>query len=292
MRILLLGPGGLLGNAFLSARTWSGLVTAGRADLGDPSAASIAALVARAEPDLVVNCAAHTDADAAERDPSLVTAPNQLLPGLLGDACLREGVPLIHFSSTGCYGAWKDTPYSEDDPPRPTTVHHKSKIAGEEAVRQSGCDHLIARIGWLFGGPVTAPRNFVWRRLLEASTTDCLAADQSQTGNPTDVADVAAQALHAFESGARGLVNIVSQGSVNRVGYVERIVKASGLPCRVVPGPAFKRAAPVTHNEAAVNARLQALGLDRMPPWEEAVDEYVARLKATPSWQLLRKTVT
>lgn len=289
MRILLLGPGGLLGSAFRGARPWSGLLAAGRSELADPTQAKIAALLAKAAPELVINCAAHTNADEAERDPAAAQSANVLLPGLLAQACRRAGLPLLHFSSTGCYGAWKDTPYSEDDRPQPTTVHHKSKLAGEDAVRDSGCEHLIARIGWLFGGPVTAPRNFVWRRLLEASASEQLPADQSQSGNPTDVADVAVQSLHAFDNGVRGLVNIVSHGSVTRFGYVERIVRASGLPCTIVPAPAFKRLAPVTHNEAAVNGRLQALDLDRMPSWEQAIDKYVASLKTLPAWQELRK---
>lgn len=286
---LVLGAGGLLGHAFVDRFGAGAVATAGRADLVGRDMDAIRRLVGDASPVLVVNCAAHTDADAAERDPEAAYAANETLPALLAAACREAGALLVQLSSTGCYGAWKDTPYSEQDPVHPTTVHHKSKVAGEEAVRASGCDYLIVRTGWLFGGPVTAPRNFVWKRLLEAAATERLASDTAQRGCPTDVADVSRQVLEAVKAGVRGTINVVAGGHVTRFGYVSRIVAASGLACEIVPAPAFERLAPVTPNETAVNARLLALGLDTMPTWEKAVEDYVAALKASPHWNDLRE---
>jgi dTDP-4-dehydrorhamnose reductase len=261
--------------------------TAGRDDLEGKDFQEVRRIVEDAAPDLVINCAAHTDADAAELNPAIAAAANSALPGIIGKICFEVGAVLVQISSTGCYGAWKDTAYSEDDPLRPTTVHHKSKVAGEEAVRASGCEHLIVRTGWLFGGSTAAPRNFVWKRLIEASSGRRLLSDTSQHGCPTAVHDVARQVLVALAAGVRGTVNVVSQGSVSRFGYVERIVRAAQLPCEVLPSPAFARLAPVSPNEAAVNGRLRALGLDHMPRWEEAVDDYVGALMRSPDWKRL-----
>ncbi|HZG09359.1 MAG TPA: NAD(P)-dependent oxidoreductase [Allosphingosinicella sp.] len=281
-KTLILGSGGMLGSAFVAAHGPNGLATAGRAQI---KAQGVEAIVRAAEPNLVINCAAHTDVEGAERDPAEAIAANAVLPGKLGDACREGGALLVHISSTGCYGAWKSSPFVEIDRAEPTTVHHRSKLAGELAVRESGCNHLIVRTGWLFGGQPGAPKNFVWNRLVEASGTDRIVSDPFQRGCPTLVDDVARQIFSALAAGIHGLVNIVSGGSARRFDYVERIVRAARLPCAVEPAQTpFKRLAAVSPNEAAVNERLRAQGLDAMPTWEDAVDRYVATLIASRQW--------
>ena len=285
MRILLLGAGGLLGGAFARALEGRDVVTAGRDALDVRAHAAIAALVRDAAAGVVINCAADTAVDRAEDDPEEALRANAMLPTLLAQQCRRSGAVLVHVSSTGCYGAWKATPYDEDDPLRPTTAHHRSKLAGEAGVREAGCESLILRAGWLFGGAPTQPRNFVWNRLVEAHGQARLVSDPFQRGNPTRADEFAAQALDLIEAGLRGTFNCVSGPGVSRLDYVARIVAASGLPCRVEAAPEpFARRAPVSANETAVNGRLGLLGMDRMPPWTEAVDRFVAELMATPAW--------
>lgn len=272
----------MLGSAFRTYLAAAGPRLVDRAEL---AAAGAEAILSETRPDLVINCAAHTDVEGAERDSEAAYAANAELPGRIARACATMGAVLVHFSSTGVYGRWKDEPYAEDDRAEPTTVHHKSKLAGEEAVAAAAREHLIVRTGWLFGGAPGAAKNFVWKRLIEASSSERMVSDPFQSGCPTFVDDVAEQVMVAVAAGVRGLVNVVAQGRTSRFGYVERIVRASGLPCHVEPASApFQRLAQVSPNEAAVNARLQALGLDCMPSWEEAVDRYVQDLVAAPDW--------
>jgi dTDP-4-dehydrorhamnose reductase len=276
---LILGAGGMLGRA-VAAACPSPVVTAGRAELEGNDAQAIIALVARVAPSLVINCAADVDADGAERDISKAMAANGVLPGFVAEACQAAGALMVQVSSTGCYGAWKDTPFTEDDPAQPTTAHHRTKLIGERAVAAAASDHLIARVGWLYGGDASNPRNFVWRRLVEASTSSQLSSDDEQHGCPSNVADVARQLFVAIDAGVRGTINIVTQGSASRYEYVRRIIEAAQMPCEVKPAPAFVRAAPVSHNETAINARLQERGLDIMPHWATAIDNYVAKLRS------------
>lgn len=287
MKVLILGAGGILGRAFgevLSAHT---IDTLGRDRLDVKRPKDIFEAIASLSPDLVVNCAAHTDVEEAERDSIPALAANGLLPGLIGSSCRRLCAVLVHISSTGCYGSWKSEPYTEEDPPQPTTVHHRSKIAGEKAVRESACEHVILRTGWLFGGAASQPKNFVWKRLVEARSAERLISDASQLGNPTYAPDVARQALTIVEAGVRGTFNAVSNGVGSRFDYVAKLVESSGLPCKVEPGPAFKRLAPVSQNEAAYNFRLDVLGLNTMPHWTDALGIYVATLMASPEWRAL-----
>lgn len=286
MTALICGAGGLLGSAM--AMRFEG-PTAGRADLEDANPEAIARLIDGAAPTMVINCAADTDAEKAEGDDASAIAANVDLPGRLARACADRGVPMIHFSSTGCYGDWKDGPYREDDPLRPTTRHHQTKAAGEDAVRDSGVDHLIVRTGWLYGGLPAAKRNFVWNRLLEARRATHMVSDAHQRGCPTWVADVADQLAIALDAGLRGTINLVAHGAATRADYVERIVTAADLPCRVEHGPAFPRRAPVSANETACNARLATVGLDAMRPWQQGIDAYVGILLRSKAWAALKE---
>ncbi len=236
--------------------------------------------------DVVINTAAHTDVDGAERDPDPAYAVNAVLPGLVAQACRRTGARLVHVSSTGCYGNELTRAYTEEDPLRPTTVHHRAKASGEQAVRDAACEALILRTGWLFGGSGERPRNFVRARLVEAVDKPIMTSDATQRGNPTWVDDVVRQTLLLLDAEVLGTFNCVGRGVASRFDYVSHIVSLSRLPCEVRPSTEpFRRAAAVSPNEGADNFRLRLLDLDRMPDWRQGVERYMASVAAAPGWR-------
>lgn len=279
------GSTGLLGRAFMQRLGSSHAVTIQRARLDADQPDAVLDAILEANPRRIINCAAHTDLEAAERDPRLDEKVNSRLPAILAEAARRCDAVLVHFSSTGCYGDWKETPYSESDETRPTTAHHRAKIAGEDAVRRSGAHHIILRTGWLYGGAPGQSKNFVWRRLLEARSTKRMTSDASQRGCPTFVDDLVGQTLAVIEAGEEGVFNATAHGGPSRYEYVKEIVAVSGLDCEVEPGAAFARLAPVSPNETAVNARLQRLGLDYMRSWNIALAPYVNSLMNSAEWR-------
>jgi dTDP-4-dehydrorhamnose reductase len=282
-RVVVTGASGLLGSSFLPLLAASEVHTIPHGRLSDHEA--LLAELRALRPTAIFNCAAHTNVEAAEQFPEVDYAANAVLPGVLAQACKAAGAVLVHFSSTGCYGAWKSGPYTEEDALQPTTVHHRSKRDGENAVTASGCRSVIFRLGWLYGGAPAAPKNFVWNRLVEAASTRSMTSDDSQRGCPTHVAEVAKNAMKAIGAGASGVFNLTAHGVASRFDYVSTIVKASALDCVVQPGPAFKRRAAVSQNEAATNARLASLGLDEMQDWRMPLEAYVHELIASPSWR-------
>ncbi|MEE4454249.1 SDR family oxidoreductase [Novosphingobium resinovorum] len=277
---VVIGAGGLLGSALAAGLERAGgkVVRLSRGDIDLVRVDAIAEAIARAGAVRVFNCAAHTDLEAAQDAPGLDRAVNCDLAGAIARASADQNIPLVHFSSTGCYGDWKETPYVEDDEPRPLSNHHQAKLAGEHAVAAAGGDHAIFRLGWLYGGETDQPKNFVWKRIVEAAGKTQMTSDAVQCGCPTYVEDVVRQVLLAVGEGQRGVFNAVSQGSASRCDYVRTIVSAAGLPCVVEAGPGFARKAPVSSNETAVNARLQAAGLDIMPHWRDSLASYVTGL--------------
>lgn len=280
--MVLTGATGMLGSRFAKGLQEQDLLTLARADLDITRPRDLIDRIVAAAPSVIINCAADTNVDKAESDPAPVFSTNALLPGLLAQAARETQALLVHFSSTGCYGPGKGdslAPHSDFEELHPTTVHHKSKAAGEVAIREAGCRHLILRLGWLYGGGITYRRNFVWARILEARSQSELSSDPHQIGSPTHVDDVVEQTLHLLETRLTGTFNCVADGAVARFDYVKRILELAGLSPRMVP-KRFMRLAPVSPNEAASNDKLRLLGLDRMPGWEAALSKYVDALLA------------
>ncbi|QNT77816.1 dTDP-4-dehydrorhamnose reductase [Entomobacter blattae] len=236
--------------------------------------------ITQLKPDIILNCAADTNVEGAEDNPSLALSVNALLPSLLAQAARKIEALLVHFSSTGCYGInelnpW--APHSDFETPNPTTAHHKSKIYGEDLIKDVGCRALILRLGWLYGGSIHHKKNFVWARIQEGRIKQELQSDPYQIGSPTHVDDVVKQTLHILEHNLTGVYNVVAHGAASRFDYVSKILSSAHLEVKLKP-LRFIRKAKVSFNEAAFNEKLAFMGLDIMPLWEEALETYVQTL--------------
>ena len=151
LNILLLGSTGQVG--WELART---LMPLGRVivpernlcDLARPQ--QLTALVDAALPDVIVNAAAYTAVDKAEQEAGLAMAVNAEAPGVLAIAARRHGALLVHYSTDYVFDGTKAGAYLETDTPNPSSAYGRSKLAGEQAVRGSGADHLIFRTSWVY----------------------------------------------------------------------------------------------------------------------------------------------
>jgi dTDP-4-dehydrorhamnose reductase len=279
--VIIAGGTGILGSAFVRRLVDTRLTILTRPDLDPAEPDAVRRRVRDISPSLVINCAADTDVETAETSPERAYAVNARLAGALAKGAAEAGAGFVHFSSTGCYGAWKTTPYEETDPLRPTTVHHQSKAAGEDEVLRGHPAALVIRLGWVFGGAAGQRKNFVWARLAEARSKAEIGSDPAQIGCPTSAADIAEQTLHLADVGVTGIINCVGNGApARRLDYVSAILAAAQSSTRVVP-MTFTRRAPVSPNESAVNARLKAMGLDRMPPWRDSLAAFVRSLQSS-----------
>ena len=276
----MVGPRGVLGSAFTRRIPLCDRIDLGREVIDPGKPAAIRARVVALKPRLVINCAADTDVEGAESAPERAFAINATLASALADGAAASSAAMVHFSSTGCYGDWKDEPYNDEDPLRPTTAHHRSKAAGEAAVLQAHPHALVLRLGWLFGGVPGQRKNFVWARLVEAHQKAEIGSNPSQYGNPTDADGVARLTLELVAARIHGIFNCVGEGHrASRLDYVAAILAAAGSTTRVVPVQ-FARRAAVSPNESALNARLMALGLNTLPPWRDSLASFVHALVA------------
>lgn len=197
-------------------------------DLADPTA--IRDAVTAILPRLVINAAAWTDVEAAERDP-LAVEINAVAPGVLAAAAARAGAALIHFSTDYVHDGTARRAYAESDAASPLHAYGRGKLAGDLAVLASGVPALILRLSWVYD---SAGRNFLLKILSLLRERETLQVVNDQRGAPTPagvIADAVA-AVIAKSAGdpaalfrhAGGVVNLACRGGTTWHGFAQEIM--------------------------------------------------------------------
>lgn len=233
MTILVFGGNGQVGQELLRAlaplgevvaTTRSGLLPDGRAceiaDFNQPD--SLVALLDRVQPRTVVNAAAYTAVDKAEREVEAAFRANAESPGVIARWCAAAGVPFVHYSTDYVFDGEGTAPYREDQPTAPLGVYGTSKRDGEDAVRAAGGRHLIFRTAWVYA---SHGANFLRTMLRVGAERDALRVVADQVGTPTPaalIADVTAQALQHADA-LSGTWHLTASGQTSWHGFAEAI---------------------------------------------------------------------
>lgn len=293
-KILLTGKNGQVGWELQRSLASFGQVVATDSkelDLADPDA--IRRTVRSIAPDIIINPAAYTAVDKAESDAARAMAVNGIAPGILAEESLRLGALLIHYSTDYVFDGSKAAPYTEDDAPNPQSVYGSTKLAGEQAIRASGCKHLILRTSWVYG---VHGGNFVKTILRLAKERNELRIVADQFGAPTwarDIAEATASALSFWQNSDRdgdlsGLYHLTAAGRTSWHQYAEEIVR---LARQYEPALASKALAihPIATHEYPVPAKRpsnsvlandkirEAFGIV-LPEWQDSVTECVREI--------------
>jgi dTDP-4-dehydrorhamnose reductase len=295
-RILLLGCNGQVGWELQRALSPLGTLTAldfdtpgaWKADFSQPE--SLAPLVDALAPDVIVNAAAHTAVDKAESEPELARALNATAVGVLARAAAARGAWLVHYSTDYVFDGSGDAPREEDATTGPLSVYGRTKLEGEQLVRDSGCRHLIFRTSWVYaarGG------NFARTMLRLAAERETLTVIDDQVGAPTGadlLADVSAHALRQAlrEPALAGTYHAVAGGETSWCGYARHVLafaQQAGMPLKA--GPDAVRAIPTsqypTPARRPLNSRLDTTRLRRafglqLPDWRIGVDRMLTEV--------------
>ncbi len=210
-------------------------VDRGRCDLAQAHA--LPALIDAVNPDVIVNAAAYTAVDRAEQEEALAMTVNGTAVGVLAEETKKRGGLLIHYSTDYVFDGTQPDPYTEGDDPSPLNAYGRSKLAGEIAIRQVACDHLILRTSWVYAA---RGRNFVKTVLRLAAERPELRIVADQIGAPTParlVADATALVLGKLSTreswrSASGIYHLTTGGATSWHGFATAIVTAA----REVPG--------------------------------------------------------
>jgi dTDP-4-dehydrorhamnose reductase len=183
MRILLTGKTGQVGSELARLFSLAGELTAlGRNELDLAKPDEVRHAIAQSRPNLIINAAAYTAVDQAEKEELLARIINADGPAVLAEEAKKIGAFLIHYSTDYVFDGTKRSPYAEDDATDPPSVYGRTKLAGEEAIRASGVLHLILRTAWVYA---TSGRNFLLTILRLASSREELRIVNDQFGTPT-----------------------------------------------------------------------------------------------------------
>jgi dTDP-4-dehydrorhamnose reductase len=195
--ILLIGKGGQVGSelAVLLPRLGD-VVALDRTQLDLSQAEQIRRAIRRIRPQLIVNAAAYTAVDQAEKEQDLARAINSEAPEIMAEEGGKIGASLVHYSTDYVFDGTKNSPYLEDDSPNPLSVYGRTKLAGERAIRSSGVSHLIFRTAWVYA---TQGRNFLLTILRLATQRDQLRIVHDQFGAPTRNSEIAASTTAILE---------------------------------------------------------------------------------------------
>lgn len=249
-RVLVTGAGGMLAHDIverLSAAGASLILTDVRESsvgsaqvmrLDITNAAQVAEFVERERPAIIVNCAAYTAVDDAEKNLDLAIAINSIGPRNLALAAKGIGGMLVHFSTdyvfgNACAAGKARKPFTETDEPQPCGAYGQSKRLGDELVQAILPDnHLIVRTSWLHGahGP-----NFVATILKLAGEREVIKVVDDQIGSPTWAGWLAEVVVRLLKRDARGVFHVSSRGNVSWFEFAREILRQAGLPTRVLP---------------------------------------------------------
>lgn len=286
MRVLITGRHGQVSRELqLSLADKAELLVLGQEQLNLADSEAIRRQVRALRPDLIINAAAHTAVDQAESEPELAFAINAQAPGVLAEEAAALAVPLIHYSTDYVFDGSKDGAYREDDATGPLGVYGRSKLAGEEAIRKVGGQHLILRTSWVYS---LHGKNFLltMQRLLQEREEMRVVADQ--IGAPTwagSIANATAELIQHWQNGQAGpwgTYHLSGLGETSWFGFASSIaeqLRLQGKPCARLQ-PIASSAYP-TPAQRPLNSRLDCSRLQQewnicLADWHDALLECLA----------------
>ena len=242
---------------------------------------SLRATIRQIKPDVIVNAAAYTAVDKAESETELADRVNGLASGVMAEEAASLGAWLIHYSTDYVFSGQGVTPWQETDPVAPVNHYGASKLAGEQAIIASGCNHLIFRTSWVYGA---RGNNFAKTMLRLAKDRETLSVIADQIGAPTGadlIADVTALAIQQVTKRPElaGLYHLAAAGEVSWHGYASHVIdfaKAQGEELAVTTVNPIETTAYPTPARRPLNSRLNTQKLRdnfslHLPDWQSGV---------------------
>ncbi len=249
------------------------------ADIEVSEIESVRAALFPLAPGVVVNTSACHRVDDIEAAPGCAFRVNVLGPRNLAVVCRQLDAVLVHLSTDYVFSGRKGGPYYESDPVDPINMYGISKAAGEMAVRSLWRRHFIVRTSGLYGaaGPSGKGSNFVELMLRLARSGKPIRVVDDQTLTPTPTASLARQIASLCRLGHYGTYHATCQGACSWFEFAAAIFELAGLAPDLGRQSTSQSGAVAARPSFSVleNRNLAMLGIDRMPPWRHALQEYL-----------------
>lgn len=282
MNILVTGCNGQLGNEIQLLEKGNGKhvffnTDVNELDITDENA--INAFVDANNIDGIINCAAYTAVDKAESNEALCHTLNATAPGYLAAAMGKRGGWMVQVSTDYVFDGTKHTPYSETDPTCPDSVYGRTKLEGEQLVRQHCERALIVRTAWLYS---IFGNNFVKTMIRLGKEKTELGVIFDQIGTPTYARDLAVAIMTAVEKGITpGIYHFSNEGVTSWYDFtkaIHRIAGISGCHVRPIHTEEYPTPARRPHYSVLDKTKIKATYNIEVPYWEESLAECISKL--------------
>lgn len=292
MKILITGSNGQLGNELQK------IVSTGKAEIGAVSEEiknaevfamdvdilditnleQVKKVLNEVKPDVVINCAAATNVDGCEANQDLAFKINSLGPRNLAMVAEELGAKIVQVSTDYVFSGVGEAPLKECDLVAPVSVYGKTKLLGEEFVRDFSTKYYIVRTAWLYG---YVGHNFVYTMMKLGKDRDTLNVVNDQLGNPTHANDLAYHILKLIQTEEYGVYHCTGKGECSWYNFASEIMKLSGRNCTVNPctSEEYKSMYPNSADRPAYssldNMMLRCTVGDEMRDWKEALKTFM-----------------
>jgi dTDP-4-dehydrorhamnose reductase len=287
MRILVTGGNGQLGNCMRVASKDSAneyiFKDVDDLDITDPEAVALDIKVNCY--DVIVNCAAYTNVDRAEEQQEVAELINAKAVEYLAKAAKENGVELIHISTDYVFGGnQNNTPCNEEQPTNPTGAYGVTKLHGEQAIINSGCEHVIIRTAWLYS---EYGKNFVKTMLNLTATKPELKVVFDQTGTPTYAQDLADAIVDIVENrkyiGNSGVYHFSNEGVCSWFDFTKIIAEYAGnTTCNIQPCYSSEFPSPVVRPSYSVldKSKIKRTFGVKVPYWTDSLKLCIKNLNS------------
>jgi dTDP-4-dehydrorhamnose reductase len=280
LKVAVIGSTGQLGQDLM--RAWGGeAVGFAHQDLDVTDGVGVASAMHLLGPDWVINTAAYHRVDDCEINPALAFAVNTLGAQNAARAAALVEAGVVFFSTDYVFGAQdreRERPYEEGDDPQPLNVYGVSKAAGEQLVMQANERHIVVRSAGLYG-TATSRKGWTFPELMleKARNDKSVSVVTDQVLSPTFTADLADKTRELIERDAKGVFHLTNAGECSWFEFARGTFDLAGVEAEMEPigtGQTRRRARRPSYS-ALTTSRLAEVGLSRMRPWKEALDDYL-----------------
>lgn len=238
---------------------------------------SVKNVIKTINPDVVINCAAATNVDGCESDEDFAFKVNSLGPRNLAMVCEEIGAKLVQVSTDYVFSGIGEKPLTEYDLAAPYSVYGKTKLLGENYVREFCSKYYIVRTAWLYG---YVGHNFVYTMRRLGKEKDSINVVDDQIGNPTNANDLAYHILKIIETDEYGIYHCTGKGECSWYDFAKIIIELSGEECIVKPCTSQEYKTPAKRPEYSSldNMMLRNTVGDEMRHWQDAIKSFIENL--------------
>lgn len=281
MRVFVTGVKGQLGHDVmneLEKRGHTGIgVDVDEMDITNEAA--VEQVIHKEAPEAVIHCAAWTAVDAAEEHEEICRKVNATGTGYIAKVCQALDIPMLYLSTDYIFDGMGERPWEPDDPvTTPLNVYGQTKYEGEQLVEKYLDKYFIVRIAWVFG---VNGKNFIKTMLRLSETHDTISVVNDQIGSPTYTYDLARLLVDMITTDKYGRYHATNEGLCSWYEFAKEIFRQAGRDVKVIPvstaeyGSQAKR----PYNSRMNKDKLDAMGFQRLPSWQDALGRYLKELE-------------